>query len=169
MRRLLALSLALCSSSALAQTAPAVKLCVIDAQNALNETAEGKAARSKLESTFAAKQAQLAQLGKDLEKQFTDYEARKMILSDAARKDQETLLMTKQAELQSKMAEAETEMQEMYAGLLGSMEEKLLKSASAIAATKACTVLLPKEATIYVAAGVVDLTADVIKDLDAKK
>lgn len=146
-----------------------IKLCVIDAQTALNETAEGKAARAKLESTFSAKQAALAQLGKDLEKQVTDYESRKMILSDAARKEQEGALMQKQGDLQKKMVDAEQEMQGMYAELLGGMEEKLMKSAEAIAATKACTVLLPKEATIYVASTVSDLTQDVIKDLDAKK
>jgi Skp family chaperone for outer membrane proteins len=164
MNRMFALAISLLPVAAHAE----VKLCVIDAQTALNETAEGKSARSKLESTFSAKQAQLQQMGKDLEKQFADYEARKMILSESARKDQETLLLTKQQELQGKMMEAEQEMQEMYANLLSGMEEKLFRSAAAIAATKACTVLLPKEATIYVQPGVADLTQDVIKDLDTK-
>lgn len=165
MRPFLALAVALLPAVAAAE----VKICVIDAQTALNETSEGKAARSKLESTFASKRSQLESLGKELEKQFADYEARKMILSDSARKDQETLLLTKQQELQTKMVDAESEMQEMYANLLSGMEEKLFKSAAAIAATKACTVLLPKEATIYVQPGVADLTQDVIKDLDARK
>lgn len=145
-----------------------VKLCVIDAQTALNETAEGKSARTKLESTFSAKQAALTQMGKDLEKQVADYEARKMILSDSAKKEQEASLMKKQTEWQQKMMEAEQEMQQMYQSLLAGIEEKLYKSAGAVAATKGCTVLLPKEATIYVASSVTDLTKDVIADLDAK-
>lgn len=162
---------ALVASMALSTGAMAadIKLCVIDAQGALNGTNDGKAAQANLESKFAAKQAEIEKIQKGLEKEFQDYEQRKMILSDSARGEQERGLLEKRQQFQAMVMQAEQEMQQTYAELLSSMEEKLMKAASALGAKSGCTVLMPKEATVYVAPTVTDLTQQLILDLNAKK
>lgn len=167
MNRFLAPLLALALPSVAA--AADVKICVIDAQTALNETSEGKAAQTHLESTFSAKKAELDKLQADLQRELTDYESRKMILSDSAREAQEKALMEKQQKFQQLVMQSEQDMQQQYQSLLAGMEEKLMKAAEALGAKSGCTVLLPKEATIYAGPAVSDLTQQIIKDLDAQK
>jgi outer membrane protein len=146
-----------------------LKICVVDAQTALNETAEGKAAQTRLESMFAAKKAELDKMQTDLQKEMTDYESRKMILSDTARQTTEKGLLEKQQKFQALVMQSEQDMQQQYMTLLSGMEDKLMKTAEALGAKSGCTILFPKEATIYAGPGVVDLTAQIIKDLDAAK
>ncbi|MCB9666012.1 MAG: OmpH family outer membrane protein [Alphaproteobacteria bacterium] len=167
MRRSLALLLAL--GAATPALAADVKLCVIDAQSALNETNEGKAARDRLEGMYASKKTEIEKMQTELEKELGDYEQRKMILSDAAKAEQEKGLMAKQQKYQLAVMNAEQEMQQTYGQLLAGMEEKLLKVAEAMGAKQGCTLLIPKETTIYVGAGVVDLTQQVINDLNGVK
>lgn len=145
------------------------KICIIDTETAMNETGEGKAAQQKLETMYAAKQAEIEKTQADLEKQITDYEARKMILSDSARADQERILADKQRAFQSMVAQSEEEMQTTYAQLLQGMTDKLLRVAPSVAARKLCSVMLQKEATVYVGPDVLDLTRDVIAELDKSR
>ena len=142
------------------------KICIIDTEQAMNETGEGKAAQAKLESMYTGKQAEIERLQADLEKQLTDYEARKMILSESARADQERVLAEKQRAFQAMVVQSEEEMQNTYAQLLQGMQDKLLRVAPTVAARKACSVMLQKEATVYVGPDVLDLTHDVIAELD---
>lgn len=142
------------------------KICIIDTEEAMNETGEGKAAQAKLESMYTGKQAEIERLQADLEKQLTDYEARKMILSESARADQERVLAEKQRAFQAMVAQSEEEMQVTYQQLLQGMTDKLLRVAPTVAARKACSVMLQKEATVYVGPDVLDLTHDVIAELD---
>ncbi|MCB9681575.1 MAG: OmpH family outer membrane protein [Alphaproteobacteria bacterium] len=151
-----------------AASAGDLKLCTVDAQTALNETEEGKAAQKRLESMYASKQADLDKMQKDLERELQDYDQRKMILADSARQEQERKLLEKRQTFQNTVMQAEQEMQQTYNTLLSDMEDKLMGVASAVGKEKGCTVLFPKEATIYVSSDVVDVTSDVIKKLDAK-
>lgn len=166
MKRAFAALIAATALSASTAHAADIKLCVLDAQSALNETKEGKAAQKRLETLFASKQTELENMQKELQKQFEDYEQRKLILSDSAKQEQERTLMEKQQKLQMSAMQAEQEMQQTYMQLLSGMEEKLLSVAEALGAKKGCTLLVPKEATIYVGPGVVDLTSEVIVSLD---
>jgi Skp family chaperone for outer membrane proteins len=146
-----------------------IKICVVDAQTALNETAEGKAAQTRLETVFSTKKAELDKMQADLQRQLTDYESRKMILSETARQTEEKSLLDKQQKFQALVVQSEQDMQGQYQTLLAGMEDKLMKTAEALGAKSGCTILFPKEATIYAAPSVVDLTAQIIKDLDAAK
>lgn len=145
-----------------------LKLCVVDAEAALNETTEGKAATQQLETLYAAKQAELERLASSLEKEFQDYESRKAILSDSARQEQERALMGKQAELQQLAMESDQMMQMKYGELLSGMEEKLLDVAAKVGEQKGCSLLLQKAAAVYVSTAVIDVTKDVIQAIDGK-
>lgn len=144
------------------------KICVVDAEAAMNGTAEGKAAQRRLETMYSDKQTEIDEKGKSLEKEFQDYEARKMILSDEARATEEQALWEKRQSFQAMVMQAEQEMQQTYMGLLAELEEKLLKVAEELGAQKGCSVLLQKAAVIYVGDGVTDLTDDLVKTYDAK-
>lgn len=166
------LPVALATALALGALVPGVAraaICVVDAEEALNNTAEGKAAQKRLESMFSAKQSELEKLQADLMKAVESFESSKMILSDAARATKQEELARQQASLQQKAMAAEQEMQETYTALLGDMEGKMVKAAESVGAKKACTVVLQKAAVLYTGKDAVDITADVIAALDAAK
>jgi Skp family chaperone for outer membrane proteins len=165
MSRRLVLALGLfASTSAFAEP----KLCVADAESAINDTEEGKAAQKKLEGMYATKQADLERRQKALEAEFADYQSRALILSDDARAAAEQALMQKQDELQRAAMQAESDMQNTYAGLLDTLEGKLMAVASSVAASKGCGILMNKAAVLYVGSGVTDITSDIIREYDAK-
>ncbi|HMV67239.1 MAG TPA: OmpH family outer membrane protein [Myxococcota bacterium] len=145
-----------------------LKICVVDAEQAINETVEGKAAQTRLESMYATKQAEIEKKGKDLEREFQDYEARQMILSEDARRTTEATLLQKRQDFQAMVYQAEQEMQSTYMSLLSGMEEKLMTVAQSLGASKGCTVVLQKAAVVYVGSGVTDLTTDLVRAYDAK-
>jgi Skp family chaperone for outer membrane proteins len=145
-----------------------IKICMVDADEAINQTQEGKSVQASLEGMYAAKQTELEKAQKAFEAEVRDYESRRAILSEAARAEQEQSLMEKQQELQMKVLQAEQEMQqELQRNLMG-MEEKLTKVAETLGAEKGCTMLLLKGAMVYASPDVVDLTSDLVKAYDAK-
>ncbi len=145
-----------------------LKICVVDADQALAETKEGKAAKAKLEGMFTAKRAELAKAEEDFAKAVEDYRSRAPILSEAARAETEKKLAEQQAAGQQAAMTAEMEMQQTYEELLAGIQEKLIAVSEDVAKTKACTVLLQRAAALYVSSDVVDVTGDVIKAYDAK-
>jgi outer membrane protein len=145
-----------------------LKICVVDAEKAINETAEGKAAQTRLESMYATKQAEIEKKGKDLEREFQDYEARQMILSEDARRATEASLLQKRQDFQAMVYQAEQEMQSTYMSLLSGMEEKLMTVAQSLGASKGCSVVLQKAAVVYIGSGVTDLTGDLVREYDIK-
>lgn len=141
-------------------------ICMVDAEKALNETAEGKSAQKRLESMYAAKQDELAKMQGDLEKAFQSFESSKMILSDDARRAKEEELVMKQRELQAKVMGAEQEMQNTYQQLLGGMEAKLYGVAESVGKAQSCTVVLQRAAVLYAGTGAKDITDAIIAALD---
>jgi outer membrane protein len=154
--------------AALPASAAELKICVVDPEEAINQTVEGKGAQTKLETMFAAREAEIEKKKKALEKEFQDYESRQAILSDEARRAAEEGLLAKREELQAFVYQAEQEMQSTYMSLLQGMEEKLMSVAQGLGAGKGCTILLNKAAVVYQGAGVTDLTADLVKAYDSK-
>lgn len=164
-RLLVALGLVLGTvTPALADT----KICVVDLEESVNKTKEGVAATQRLESMYASKQAEIERKGRELEKEFEDYDARKMVLNEDARKVTEQALWEKQQAFQGFVRDAETEMQDTYATLLAGMEEKIMGVAKTLGASKGCALVLQKAAVIYAGTGVTDLSADLVKAYDEK-
>lgn len=141
-------------------------ICRVDAEQALNETAEGKAAQKRLEGMYAAKQEELAKMQGDLEKAIQSFESSKMILSDDARRAKEQELVEKQRELQAKVVGAEQEMQQTYGNLLGGMEAKLYGVAETVGKAQGCTVVMQKAAVLWSGPAAKDVTSAIIAALD---
>ena len=142
------------------------KVCVLDSNKAINETDEGRSAQTRLESMYAAKQKEIDAQQTALEREFADYEARRAILSEQARRDQERALTEKRAAFQEMVMKSEEEMQTTYSSLLEGMSEKLLRLAPVVGVRKGCAIVLDKSAAVYVGPEIYDLTRDVIAELD---
>lgn len=168
MFRTLTLVAALALNLAFGSSAFANVICVVDAERALNETSEGKAAQKRLEGMYASKQQELEGLKGDLEKAVQSFESSKMILSDDARRAKEEELLRKQQGLQQKVMAAEQEMQATYTKLLSDMEEKLYAVAGKVGTAQSCSIMLQQAAVIWAGEGTKDITAALITALDGK-
>jgi Skp family chaperone for outer membrane proteins len=69
-----------------------VKICVVDAESAINATREGKAAQASLKTSYAAKESELEAKRAKLQADIEDYEQRRLILSEDARRQEEQRL-----------------------------------------------------------------------------
>ena len=146
-----------------------IKICVVDAEGAINATEEGKAAQAQLKAAYAEKEAEIEKMHNSLQRELEDYQQRRMILSDEMRAQEEQQLAVKNQEYQMALGQAEAEMQQTYMGLLEGLQGKLLEVASTLGARSGCTLLLQKGAAIYVDSSVVDLTDALVKEYDSKK
>src|SRR5436853_7786005 len=111
MRRTLIASTLLAVTS-LASAARAQKIGYVDVQRAIQETEEGKSARTRLKSEFETRRAQIDKKSTDLEKMQQEYEKQLPVLSEDAKKK-------KQEEFQKLLIDTRksaTELQEDMAG-----------------------------------------------------
>ncbi len=145
-----------------------VKIATVDFQKALNEVAEGAAARARLQSMQTEKAAAIEKMGKDLEAKQAEYEKQSMILSDAARKAKEEELYTAQAQFQAAYQRSEGEMQQAYYGAMESLIAKMRKLAAAIGTEKGYTLVVEvNEGGVVYASPTIDITPELIKRYNA--
>jgi outer membrane protein len=145
-----------------------VKICVVDAESAINATREGKAAQASLKTSYAAKESELEAKRAKLQADIEDYEQRRLILSEDARRQEEQRLEQMTQEFQMLLGQADAEMQQTYMKLLEDLQVKLLEVASSLGARQGCTVLLQKAAAIYTDSSVLDLTEMLVKEYDQR-
>lgn len=143
-------------------------VAVVDFERAVNETTEGQAAQTRLDTMFSSRQDELQRLQTALQTSFSDYEARAVVLSEAARAEEERTLMAKQAELQQKAGDYETEMQSTYMTLLQDLDEKMRRLTETIAAEHDYDVVLDRAAVVYVGSGATDMTDELITRYNAQ-
>ena len=75
-----------------------IKICVVDAEGAINATEEGKAAQAQLKAAYAEKEAEIEKMHNSLQRELEDYQQRRMILSDEMRAQEEQQLAVKNQE-----------------------------------------------------------------------
>lgn len=150
----------LLSSSARAEVA----IAVVDLQQALNTTEEGKSIKNSLKSEGEQKQQQLSIMESDLKKMQEDIQKQRMTLSEAALKQKMEEFKQKYTQLQQKAVEFEKELQRKEAEnadrILGGLQENVAQ----IAQSKGYTLVLEKSrgAVVYATAAIPDITSDVI-------
>ena len=143
-------------------------IAVVDFERAVNETDEGKEAQTRLDTMFATRRDELQRMQAAFQTAYEDYEARGIVLSDAARAEEERSLMTKQAELQQTAQTFETEMQSTYVTLLEDLDGKMRRLTETIAAEHQFDVVLDRAAVVYVGPGATDMTAELIARYNAQ-
>lgn len=149
-------------------TALAGGIAVVDFERAVTETTEGREAQSRLDTMFSTRRAEIERLQGELEAAVEDYEQRAMILSDAARAEEEQTLLRKQATLQATAAQYETEMQQTYLTLLSDLDQKMRRLTETIARERGYDVVLDRAAVVYFGAASVDMTDELVRRYNAQ-
>lgn len=148
-------------ASASAQT---VKLATVDFQRAINEVAEGKAAKTRLESIYAEKKAALERMQSSLQAKLAEYEKQKVVLSESARKLKEEEINNEQMAFQQAYMRYESEFQQMYLGAMDTLLQRMRKIAETIGAERGYTLIIEMtEGGIVYASSSVDITEELIK------
>jgi Skp family chaperone for outer membrane proteins len=129
--QVLALCLGLCSAFsgvALAQGTPpaATKIGIVNIQEAIGNTNEGKKDFDALQAKFGPKQAELKGLNDELENLKKQFEAQSPKLSDEARASQAKTIEAKQKLLQRNLEDAQAEFQQAEQEVVNRIGSKLL-------------------------------------------
>ena len=159
-RTLFAASLLAVSASAFA--ARAQKIGYVDVQRAIQETEEGKAARTRLKGEFEQRRAQIDKKSQDLEKMQQEYDKQQAVLSDDAKKK-------KQEEFQKLLVDTRksaSELQEDLAGkeqqAMQSILQKLNAVVAEIAERESINFVMDKASLLY-APQAADITNEVVR------
>lgn len=150
-----------------AQTAPALKVAVVDLNEAMNSVEEGKAAITTLEKRFTAKKAELEKQQKELQDMQSALEKQASVLTEDAVRKKSQELQTKYAAFQQNRMQAEQEMAGMRAQLQDDLAEKLKKVCATLATQNGYTLVVEKNVVWY-SVPAYDITAQLIKAYNAQ-
>ncbi len=157
------LFLLLSAAPAMAET----KLATVDFQRALNESEEGKKAKSTLEERFEAARQKLESSKAEVERLQEEFEANKMMLSAEALEAKQGELQGKMMEFQQMVVSNQQEMGLMEQEMTGSILQKLYAVAQSVGAEDGYNLIIESSAVVY-ANGVVDLTDKVVARYNKK-
>jgi Skp family chaperone for outer membrane proteins len=164
MRRLVVMGFLLIAAS----PAHAVKLCMIDFQSAVTETAEGKSAQTKIDAMYSTRRGELERMQADLEKAIQDYQSRSMILTGDAKAQAEQKLALQQQTFERTYMTYQNEMQQMYMSLLGDLDEKMRKIAQTVGKEQSCTAVIDKAVVVYAGSDMADVTSTLVAKYNAQ-
>ncbi|TVQ92718.1 MAG: OmpH family outer membrane protein [Deltaproteobacteria bacterium] len=139
------------------------KIAIVDFQRALAETKDGQAAQKRLEDGMSSRRAQLENQRQDLEKLYKDYESRKLILNDEARRAAEQDIVSRQRKLEADAYRFEQEMQQEYVEIVSDLDARMRELSAKIAKEKGYELVLDQTAVVYSGGETVDMTADLIR------
>jgi outer membrane protein len=145
-----------------ATAAQAETICTIDFQKAAAETNEGKALMSKIDSSYKSRQDELQRMQKEFEAAVADYQKRAMLLSAEAKAEEEQKLGMRQQQLQQTAMQYEGELQQMNMTMLQDLDAKMRVVAGDVGKSKGCTVVIDSAVVVYAAAGVTDITTELV-------
>ena len=162
MRRTAIAACLLSSFAAFAARAQAIKIGYVDVQRAIQETDEGKSARSRLKGEFEQRRQQIDKKSGDLEKMQQDYEKQAPVLSDDAKKK-------KQEEFQKALIDARKQANDLQEDMgrkeqeaMASILQKLQQVVAEIAEREQLTFVLEKASLLY-GPQAADITNEVVR------
>ncbi len=138
------------------------KICVVDFQQAVTDTQEGKSAQTRIDSMYATRKGELERMQADLEKAIKDYQGRAMILSPEARQQEEQKLGLQQQTFERTYMQYQQEMQQTYGTLLGDLDEKMRTIASTVGQEQTCAVVLDAAVVVVHGTEVADITRPLV-------
>jgi outer membrane protein len=161
MRRAL-VAASLLATTATAFAARAQKIGYVDVQRAIQETEEGKGARTRLRGEFEQRKTAIDKKGADLEKMQQDYDKQQAVMSDEAkRKKQEEfqkLLVDARKSANDLQEDMATKEQQAMAGIL----QRLQAVVAEIAERESLTFVMDK-ATLLFGPPAADITNEVVR------
>jgi Skp family chaperone for outer membrane proteins len=140
----------------------ALKICTVDFQQAVTQTAEGKAAQTKIDTMYSSRKSELERMQATLEKAIADYQSRQLILSADAKAQEEQKLALQQRTFEQTYMQYQNEMQQEYMALLGNLDEKMRAVAQVVGKENACTAIIDRAAVVYTGPDAADVTTTLV-------
>jgi outer membrane protein len=148
----------------------AVKLGIVDLNRAVNESEQGKQAKMELESSIKAKQAELDEKGKTLEKLKSHLDEQGSVMSTEARKSKQDELERLTREYQRDLSDSQNEVQRKEGELTGQIVKDLREIINIVAHEEKYDLILDKIPTlVFFADNGLDITDAVIKKFNESK
>ena len=158
---IVALVLALASPSAIAQP---IKIGYVDMERALNETEDGKQAKSKLQGMFKEKQNELDRRQEEFKKAKDEYDKQKVMLKPDVQQKREKDLQDRFVELQAVYVKLQKELAQSEAEATKDIFARLQRIISKVADKEGFAIVLEKsESRILWAKPSLDLTNEIIR------
>jgi outer membrane protein len=146
------------------------KVAIIDYQRIIAESAEGKAASTKMKALDEKKGAEMTERQKQLQSAQQQLQTGGGVLSDTARADLQRRIERMDTDMQRFTQDAQKELQDLQQQLQIELNRKLNPVLDEVAKEKGLhAVFSVSEAGFAWVSPGLDITADVIKRLDAKK
>jgi outer membrane protein len=165
---LLAIALGFAAFAVLPRQADAeVKIGYIDLQRALEETDEGKKAKSKLKADFERKQKELDARQEDLKKKKADLDRQQAILKPEALQAKAQELQQGVVQLQETYVRLQKDLQEKESQETGKIFKKMQAVIAQIAQADGVTYVLERNSGILYAPPSLDLTNELIRKYNA--
>ncbi len=167
---ILGVSLLIFAASQVAAAGTVGKIGIVDLSRAVNESEQGKKAKSELEAVVKAKQEALDEKGKTLEKLKSEIEKQGAVMSASARKSKEDDLERLTREYQRALADSQTEVRKKEKELTGNIVKELSKIINDVANEEKYDLVLDNNPSLvaYVNKGI-DITDEVIKKFDESR
>ena len=144
------------------------KIGTVDFQRALDNVAEGAAAKKRLEGMFSEKKAALATMEQQLKTMDAELLKQAAVLSDAAKQQKAQEFYKLQMQYQQSASVAEGEMQQAYMGAMETLIEKMKKLTQTIAAEKGYTLVVEvNEGGVVYYSPTIDMTQELITRYNA--
>jgi len=160
---LLALTLA---STASAQVN--LKIGYIDSQAILDQDPSARQAQEQFEASLATYQAEVQQMGEELQTLIDQYEQQQAMLSEEAKANREEEIRLKQSQYQQRIAELERQAGQRQAELVEPVMERITAVIEEIRAEGSYSMIFDVAAQGIISADpALDLTAEVVRRLQA--
>lgn len=159
--------LGLLITPAVASAQSAVKIGVVDMARVINETTEGKAAKSRLEREMTRRQNELDRKQREFETFAADLESSFEMLTDDAKQQRAMEYQAKATELQQLYGSHQQELAQAEASATQRIVERVIAVVRDIASRGSYTLVLDNAAIVYAGSGT-DLTDQVIRAYDEK-
>lgn len=160
MKKLLVAFLVVLSSSAMAQQ----KFGHVNSQKLLDTMPSRRAAIETLRQFEMNGGKELQEMEADLEKQYTQFQAKQPTMSPVIQKIEEEKIMRKQQALQDREQSLNREMQAVSQDLNTPILDRIQRSVKIVAERKKLSYVIDETTTLYFAGGT-DITAEVMVEL----
>ena len=145
------------------------KLGVVNLQKAIQSTAQGKKAKTELESDFEKKKKELQKKEGDLKKMQEDLEKKRSVLSEEVLSKKQDEFREEMMKFQQVVAKNQSEIQKKEQELTQPILEKMKKIIEKLSKEKGYSMMLESTAMVLYVDSAHDLTEEVVKAFEKEK
>ena len=161
MRRL-ALSFVLASTVFATAARAQPKLAYVDVQRAIQETEEGKAARTRLKGEFEQRKSQIDKKSADLEKMQQEYEKQLPVLSDDAKRKKQEEFQKALLDARKSAGDLQEDMTRQEQQAMANILQRLQQVVAEIAERESLSFVMDKGSLLY-GPPAADITNEVVR------